>query len=106
MAKKGKGSIINIASDLAILAPDQRVYSSKNTMETVLNYKPIGYPIIKSGMLGLNRYLATYWAHKNVRVNCLVPGAVKNKQSKKLVKQIETRIPLSRLAKKVTTTEH
>ena len=69
-------------------------------METVLNYKPIGYPIIKSGMLGLNRYLATYWAHKNVRVNCLVPGAVKNKQSKKLVKQIETRIPLSRLAKK------
>lgn len=100
MAKKGKGSIINIASDLAILAPDQRVYSSKNTMETVLNYKPIGYPIIKSGMLGLNRYLATYWAHKNVRVNCLVPGAVKNKQSKKLVKQIETRIPLSRLAKK------
>ena len=100
MAKNKGGSIINIASDLAILAPDQRVYSKNNKIESVKSFKPIGYPIVKSGMLGLNRYLATYWAHKNIRVNCLVPGAVLNKQSKHLIKQIESRVPLSRLAKK------
>ena len=100
MAKKKSGVIINIASDLAILAPDQRVYSKNNNINTVKNFKPIGYPMVKSGMLGLNRYLATYWAHRGIRVNCLVPGSVKNKQTKKLIKEIESRIPLSRLAKK------
>lgn len=100
MAKKKRGTIINIASDLAILAPDQRVYSKTSKIKDVRNFKPIGYPIVKSGMLGLNRYLATYWAHKGIRVNCLVPGAVKHKQSKKLIKEITERVPLSRLAKK------
>ena len=100
MAKKKKGCIINIASDLAIVAPDQRVYSSSEQIEDVKSFKPIGYSLIKSGMLGLNRYLATYWAHLGVRVNCLVPGAVKNKQSKHLIRNISKRIPLRRLAKK------
>ena len=100
MSKRKKGIIINIASDLAILAPDQRVYSKTGKISDVLNFKPIGYPIVKAGMLGLNRYLATYWAHKGIRVNCLVPGAVKNKQSKKLLKEIANRVPMSRLARK------
>lgn len=100
MAKRKKGIIINIASDLAILAPDQRVYSKSGKIKDVLNFKPIGYPIVKSGILGLNRYLATYWAHKGIRVNCLVPGAVKNKQSNKLLKEIAHRVPMSRLARK------
>ena len=99
MAEKKGGSIINIASDLAIQAPDQRVYSKTNNIEDVRHFKPIGYPIVKSSMLGLNRYLASYWAHKGVRVNCLVPGAVMSTQSEDLVKQIKTRVPLNRLAK-------
>ena len=93
------GSIINIASDLAIQAPDQRVYSKTNNIEDVRHFKPIGYPIVKSSMLGLNRYLASYWAHKGVRVNCLVPGAVISTQSEDLIRQIKTRVPLNRLAK-------
>lgn len=100
MAKHKKGSIINIASDLAISGPDQRVYSSNEKIQDVKNFKPIGYPIVKSGLLGLNRYFATYWAHKGVRVNCLVPGAVKNTQSKSLVNNIKKRVPMNKLAKK------
>ena len=100
MANRGYGVIINIASDLAIQAPDQRVYADSGKIEDVIHYKPIGYPVVKSAMLGMNRYLATYWAHKGVRVNCLVPGAVLNKQSASLVKNISYRVPLGRLAEK------
>jgi NAD(P)-dependent dehydrogenase (short-subunit alcohol dehydrogenase family) len=100
MAKRKGGAIINIASDLAISGPDQRVYTYSEKINDVKNFKPIGYSIVKTGLLGLNRYLATYWAHKNVRVNCLVPGAVHNTQSKSLIKNIIKRVPLMRLAKK------
>jgi len=100
MASLGKGTIVNIASDLAIQAPDQRVYSLTGKIEDVKQFKPVGYPIVKSAMLGLNRYLATYWAHRGVRVNCLVPGAVLTTQSDHLVKNISYRVPLGRLAEK------
>lgn len=100
MADRGYGVIINIASDLAVLAPDQRIYSATGKMEDVKNFKPAGYSVVKTAMLGLNRYLATYWAHKGVRVNCLVPGPVFNNQPVSLVKNIEERIPLRRWADK------
>jgi len=100
MADLGGGSIINIASDLAIQAPDQRVYSSTGKIEDVKHFKPIGYSVVKSAMLGLNRYLASYWAHRGVRVNCLIPGAVKATQSRDLMKNISYRVPLGRLAQR------
>ena len=100
MAERGSGTIVNIASDLAIQAPDQRVYASTGRVEDVRHFKPASYPVVKSAMLGLNRYLATYWAHCGVRVNCLIPGAVLNNQSNSLVDQISTRVPLRRLAEK------
>jgi len=100
MAERGSGTIVNIASDLAIQAPDQRVYASTGKIEDVRHFKPASYPVVKSAMLGLNRYLATYWAHRGVRVNCLIPGAVLNNQSNSLVDQISTRVPLRRLAEK------
>ena len=100
MANNKKGVIVNIASDLAIQAPDQRVYSESGEMQDVKHFKPIGYPVVKSAMLGLNRYLATYWAHRGVRVNCLVPGAVHTTQSDHLIKNISYRVPLGRLAEK------
>ena len=98
MAERGAGSIVNIASDLAIQAPDQRVYSSTGLIEDVTNFKPIGYPVVKAAMLGLNRYLATYWAHKGVRVNALIPGAVFNNQPDSLHKEVARRVPLGRWA--------
>ena len=100
MAERGSGTIVNIASDLAIQAPDQRVYASTGKIEDVRHFKPASYPVVKSAMLGLSRYLATYWAHRGVRVNCLIPGAVLYNQSDSLVDQISTRVPLQRLAEK------
>ncbi|MBI2602109.1 MAG: SDR family oxidoreductase [Deltaproteobacteria bacterium] len=98
MAKRGNGVLIHIASDLAIIAPDHRIYSETERIEDVTNFKPVGYSIVKSSLLGLSRYLATYWAHKGVRSNCLVPGGVFNNQPEPLVRNICKRVPLQRMA--------
>jgi NAD(P)-dependent dehydrogenase (short-subunit alcohol dehydrogenase family) len=100
MVKKGGGVIINISSDLGINAPDHRVYHANEDIKKVKNFKPIGYSISKHALSGITKYLATYWAHKNVRCNSLVPGAVLNTQSKFLVKNIKKRVPMNRLANK------
>jgi len=100
MAKKKNGSIINIGSDLSINAPDQSVYHKSENIKFVKNFKPIGYSISKFGLIGLTKYVATYWGHKNVRCNSLVLGAVENKQPTFLKKNISKRIPLLRWAKK------
>ena len=100
MASKSGGAIINISSDLGINAPDQRVYHSSENINKVKNFKPIGYSISKHGISGITKFLSTYWAHKEVRCNNLVIGAVFNTQSKSLVKNIKKRVPMNRLAKK------
>ena len=100
MAKNKKGSIINIGSDLSVNAPDQSVYSKDDIIKKVKNFKPIGYSISKFGIVGLTKYVATYWAHKNVRCNALIPGAVDNNQLNYLKKNVSKRIPLGRWAKK------
>jgi NAD(P)-dependent dehydrogenase (short-subunit alcohol dehydrogenase family) len=100
MAKKRKGIIINISSDLGITAPDQRVYHKSEKISKVKNFKPIGYSISKHGIGGITKYLSTYWGHKNVRCNTLVLGAVLNKQPSFLVENVKKRIPLNRWADK------
>lgn len=98
MASKKGGVIINIASDLAINAPDQSVYHKSDNIKNVKHFKPIGYSISKFGLLGLTKYLATYWAKKKIRCNALVPGAVLNKQPTFLIKNVSKRIPMGRWA--------
>lgn len=100
MAKNGYGVIVNIASDLAISAPDHRVYTTTENISDVKHFKPIGYVVTKTAMIGMTRYLATYWAHKGIRVNALVPGAVFNSQPEYLVRNISNRVPLQRMANK------
>lgn len=98
MARKGRGVIVNIASDLALIGPDQRIYRQAETPEHLQLVKPVTYSVVKAGLLGLTRYLATYWAGRGVRVNALSPGGVYNGQRADFVANVSQLIPLGRMA--------
>jgi len=95
---KDGGSIVNISSDLGIIAPDQRLYEEAGVSDSQQNVKPVTYSVVKSGMIGLTRYIATYWANKNVRCNAMCPGGVENGQPKSFLNKVHSRIPMNRLA--------
>jgi NAD(P)-dependent dehydrogenase (short-subunit alcohol dehydrogenase family) len=95
---KDGGSIVNISSDLGVMAPDQRLYEEEGVADSQQNVKPVTYSVVKSGMIGLTRYIATYWADKNVRCNAMCPGGVENGQSEIFLNKVQSRIPMNRLA--------
>jgi NAD(P)-dependent dehydrogenase (short-subunit alcohol dehydrogenase family) len=98
MARRGRGVIVNIASDLALIAPDQRLYRQDDLPEDRQPVKPVTYSVVKSGLIGLTHYLATYWADRGVRVNALSPGGISNNQPEAFVKKLSQLIPLGRMA--------
>jgi NAD(P)-dependent dehydrogenase (short-subunit alcohol dehydrogenase family) len=99
MAQDGKGGVIlNIASDLSILSPDQRLYRKEGLEENQQLVKPVTYSVIKAGLVGLTRYLATYWVDKGVRANALSPGGVYSGQGEEFVQRLTSLIPLGRMA--------
>ena len=100
MAERSGGSIINISSDLAVRAPDQRVYSSTGKFEDIKSFKPLGYSTVKTAMIGMTRYFAEYWGHRGVRVNALLPGGVENNQDKELIENVKNRTLLGRWAQR------
>ncbi len=101
MASDGKGGVIlNIASDLSVFSPDQRLYRKQGLAEDAQPVKPVTYSVIKAGLVGLTRYLATYWADRGVRANALSPGGVFNGQGEEFVQRLTSLIPLGRMAKR------
>jgi len=97
--KNGNGGVIlNISSDLSVISPDQRLYRQENLVEELQSVKPVSYSVIKSGLIGLTRYLSTYWADRQVRVNALSPGGVYNGQNEEFTKRLSRLIPLGRMA--------
>ena len=88
MSKDKKGVIINILSDLSVISPDQRIYQKNNKKINNKFAKPITYSAIKTGMLGLTRYIATYWAHKGIRCNAISPGGIYDNQDKFFVRKL------------------
>ncbi len=98
MAVNSGGVILNIASDLSVIAPDQRLYRKEGLPEDRQPVKPVTYSVIKTGLIGLTRYLATYWADKGVRVNALSPGGVYNGQPEGFVTRLANLIPIGRMA--------
>jgi NAD(P)-dependent dehydrogenase (short-subunit alcohol dehydrogenase family) len=100
MAKKGKGVILNIASDLGVIAPDQRIYKKKGFPDAQQPVKPVTYSVVKHGLIGLTKYLASYWANNNVRVNAISPGGIYNNQDPEFVSKLTNLIPMGRMAQK------
>ena len=99
MASDGKGGVIlNIASDLSVFSPDQRLYRKEGVLDELQPVKPVTYSVIKAGLVGLTRYLATYWADKGVRCNALSPGGIFNGQGDEFVQRLSLLIPLGRMA--------
>ncbi len=98
MAQNGGGIIINISSDLGIIAPDQRLYQLEGINEENQPVKPVTYSVIKHGLIGLTKYTATYWVDKGVRANVLCPAGVYNNQPDEFVQKISNLIPMGRMA--------
>lgn len=98
MATHGGGVIVNIASDLSIISPDQRLYEVAGLASEDQPVKPATYSVVKAGLVGLTRYLATYWSDFNVRVNSISPGGIFNNQPDEFVQKLSQRIPLGRMA--------
>jgi len=98
MAARGGGVILNIASDLSVIAPDQRLYRQADVADGAQPVKPVTYSVIKTGLLGLTRYLASYWAASNVRVNAISPGGIYNGQPEAFVSRLNGLIPMGRMA--------
>lgn len=95
MAKQGKGSIINICSTYGLVGPDQRLYERPDRPQV---YKPVYYSVTKAGILGLTRYIATYYAGTQIRANALTPGGVFNNNDEVFLKQYSARAVMGRMA--------
>ena len=94
MAKNKGGVILNISSDLGIVAPNQEIYKSSGFI------KPISYSVVKHGIIGLTKYTASYWAKNNIRCNAIAPGGIFNKEDKDFVNKLKKIIPVGRMAKR------
>jgi NAD(P)-dependent dehydrogenase (short-subunit alcohol dehydrogenase family) len=97
MAIEGKGSIINVASIYGVVSPDQSLYEYRRQRGETF-FKPVAYAVSKSGILNLTRYLAVYWAKKNVRVNTLTIAGVFNNQEQAFLDSYCRRIPVGHMA--------
>lgn len=95
---KNGGIIVNISSDLGLISPDQRIYSSPETPVDKSPVKPVSYSVVKSGLLGLTRYLATYWPGV-IRCNAICPGGIETDQNQEFIDKLSHRIPMGRMAK-------
>lgn len=93
MKRQGIGSVVNISSIYGVVGNDFTVYENTDGMTS-----PAAYSAIKGGLVNFSRYLASYYGHSGVRVNCVSPGGVFNHQNETFVKQFERKVPLKRMA--------
>lgn len=98
MAAAGRGSIVNVSSIYGVVSPDQRLYDYRRAGGDEF-FKPVAYSASKSAVLNLTRYLATYWATSNVRVNTVTFGGVFNNQDPQFLAGYTARVPLGRMAR-------
>ena len=95
MIAQDHGVIINICSTYGLVGPDQRLYERPGQPK---QYKPVFYSVTKAGVLGLTRYLATYYAGTGIRANALTPGGVFNNHDETFTQAYSARAVLGRMA--------
>ena len=100
MALQRSGVILNISSDLGVIAPDQRIYRKDGLDEAKQIVKPVTYSVIKHGLIGLTKYTATYWAKDGVRCNAIAPAGIENGQDEEFVTKLTNLVPMGRMATK------
>jgi NAD(P)-dependent dehydrogenase (short-subunit alcohol dehydrogenase family) len=100
MVKRNAGVILNVASDLGVIAPDQRLYRKEGVREDQQPVKPVTYSVVKTALIGLTRYLSTYWTANNIRVNAISPGGVFADQPDEFTAKLHQLIPMGRMAHK------
>ena len=98
MLESGGGVILNVASDLGVIAPDQRLYRQDGVEDSMQNVKPITYSAAKWAIVGMTKYLAVYFAEKNIRVNSISPTAVYNNHPEQFVEKLTNIIPMNRMS--------
>jgi NAD(P)-dependent dehydrogenase (short-subunit alcohol dehydrogenase family) len=98
MLENGGGVILNISSDLGVIAPDQRLYLKEGLEDDQQNVKPITYSAAKWAVVGMTKYLSVYFAKRGIRVNCLSPTGVFNNHPEDFVKKLSNIIPMGRMA--------
>ncbi|GAC1362752.1 MAG: SDR family oxidoreductase [Acidobacteriaceae bacterium] len=100
MVKRRAGVILNVSSDLGVIAPDQRLYRKEGLSDDEQPVKPVTYSVVKTALIGLTRYLSTYWTAANIRVNAISPGGVFAGQPDEFTTKLHSLIPMGRMARK------
>ena len=72
MKTRGKGSIVNISTMYAVVAPNPRLYEGTRFIN------PPGYGASKAALLAFTRYTASFWGPYGVRANAILPGPFSN----------------------------
>lgn len=99
MVRVRRGSIVNIGSLYASVAPDPRLYAHLPVDPPFL--KPPAYGASKAAVVNLTKYLAALWGPYGVRVNTLSPGGVHSDQDETFVAKFSERVPMRRMAEAV-----
>ena len=98
MVSSGGGTIVQVASIYGLVGPDQRIYEGSNYLGGPIN-TPAVYSASKAAVVGLTKWLSTYWADKGIRVNCIVPGGVSSGQNEVFENNYSSRVPMGRMAR-------
>jgi len=88
----GGGSLISVASIYGVVGPDHRIYDGQSFQSFP------AYSASKAGIIGLTRWLATWWGKDGVRVNCVSPGGVFNNHNERFTAAYGNRTPMGRMA--------
>lgn len=72
MKQSGSGSVVNVSSMYALVAPRPQLYQGTNFVN------PPGYSASKAALLSFTRYVASFWGAYGVRANAILPGPFSN----------------------------